>query len=99
MKYGSSQDARGSLGILLKVKTRTAGSLSPLESLDKAPQYFVECQLQMFCTDAQFCVLQPYHPGTKIILFVKRNNILKTVIKQFIECMFDRLHKTLPPRA
>ena len=41
MKYGSSQDARGSLGILLKVKTRTAGSLSPLESLDKAPQYFV----------------------------------------------------------
>ena len=43
MRYGSSPDALGPLGILLEVKTRAEGSLSTLECLDKGPQYFVQC--------------------------------------------------------
>ena len=58
MRYGSSPDALGPLGILLEVKTRAEGSLSPLQSLDSVPQYFVQRQLQMLCTDAEFFILQ-----------------------------------------
>ena len=58
MRYDSSPDALGPLG-------RAGGSLSPLQSLDTVPQYFVQCQLQMFHTDAEFCILQSYHPETK----------------------------------
>ena len=57
MRYGSSPDALGPLGILLEVKTRAEGSSSPLQSLDTVPQYFVQCQLLMFYTDAEFCIL------------------------------------------
>ena len=39
MRYGSSLDALGPLVILLEMKTWTKGSISPLESLDKVPQY------------------------------------------------------------
>ena len=65
MRYGSSPDALGPLGILLEVKTRAEGSSSLLQSLDTVPQYFVQCQLQMLCTDAEFCILQSYHPQPK----------------------------------
>ena len=50
MRYDSSPDALGPLG-------RARGSLSPLQSLDTVPQYFVQCQLLMFYTDAEFCIL------------------------------------------
>ena len=60
MRYGSSPDAVGPLGILLEVKSRAEVSLSPLESLDTVPQYFMQCQLQMLCTDVEFFVLQSY---------------------------------------
>ena len=60
MRYGSSPDAVGPLGILLEVKSRAEVSLSPLESLDTVPQYFMQCQLQMLCTDVEFSVLQSY---------------------------------------
>ena len=50
MRYDSSPDALGPLG-------RAGGSLSPLQSLDTVPQYFVQCQLLMFYTDAEFCIL------------------------------------------
>ena len=94
MRYGSSPDALGPLGILLAVKTRAEGSLSPFQSLDKVPQYFVQCQLQMLCTDAEFCILQSYHPETKASIFftVKRDNTLRTMITQLIDCILDNNH-------
>ena len=64
-RYGSSPDALGTLGILLEVKTKAEGSSGPLESLEKFPHYFVQCQLQMLCTGAEFCILQSYHPESK----------------------------------
>ena len=94
MKYGSSPNALGPLGILLEVKTGAEASLSPLQSLDTVPQYFVQCQLQMLCTDAEFCILQSYHPETKASIFfiVKRNNTLTTIIKQLIDSILDNNH-------
>ena len=94
MRYDSSPYAFGPLGILLEVKTRAAGSLSPLQSLDTVPQYFVQCQLQMLCTDAEFCLLQSYHPESKTSNFfiVKHNNTLSTIIKQLIDCILDNNH-------
>ena len=77
MRYDSSPYALGPLGILLEVKTRAARSLSPLQSLDTVPQYFVQCQLQMLCTDAEFCILQSYHPESKTsIFFIVKHKIL-----------------------
>ena len=94
MRYGSSPDALGPLGILLEVKTRAEGSSSPLQSLDTVPQYFVQCQLQMLCTDAEFCILQSYHPEPKISKFfiVKHSNTLTAIIKQLIDCILDNNH-------
>ena len=94
MRYDSSPYALGPLGILLEVKTRAARSLSPLQSLDTVPQYFVQCQLQMLCTDAEFCLLQSYHPESKTSNFfiVKHNNTLSTIIKQLIDCILDNNH-------
>ena len=94
MRYGSSLDALGLLRILLEVKTRTEGSLSPLQSLDTVPQYLVQCHLQILCTDAEFCILQSYHPETKTSIFfiAKRNNTIATIIKQLIDCILDNNH-------
>ena len=82
------------LVILLDVKTRAEGILSPLQSLDTVPQYFGPCQLEMLCTDAEFCILQSYHPETKTSIFfiVKCNNTLATIIKQLIDCILDNNH-------
>ena len=87
MRYGSSPDALGPLG-------RAEGSLSPLQSLDTVPQYFVQCQLQMFYADAEFCILQSYPPETKTSIFfiVKRNNTLTTTIKRLIDCILYNNH-------
>ena len=63
-RYGSSSDGLGPLGILLEVKTKDEASRGPLTSINKFPQYFVQCQLQMLCTNAEFCILQSYHPET-----------------------------------
>ena len=53
-KYGCSPDGLGPAGILLEVKTRAVGSTGPITSLENFPQYYIQCQLQMLCTDA-FC--------------------------------------------
>ena len=92
IRYVSSPDSL--LGIFLEVKTRAEGSLSPLQSLNTVPQYFVQWQLQMLCTDAEFCILQPYHPETKTSNFfvAKHNNTLTKIIKQLIDCILDKNH-------
>ena len=63
-KYGCSPDGLGPAGILLEVKTRAAGSTGPITSLENFPQYYIQWQLQMLCTDADFYILQSYHPET-----------------------------------
>ena len=74
--YGSSPDGLGPSGILLEVKIRAAGSVGPINSLEKFPQYFVQCQLQMLCTDAEFCILQTYHPETNSSNFLLSSAII-----------------------
>ena len=64
-RYGSSSDVLGRLGILLEVKTWVEGSFGLLELLEKFPHYCVQCELQMLCTGAEFCILQSYHPESK----------------------------------
>ena len=84
-RYGSSPDVAGPLGVLL---------LGPLESLEKFPHYFVQCQLQMLCTGAEFCILQSYHPESKTSKFyiIKYTNTLMTITKEIVDCMFDENH-------
>ena len=94
-RYGSSPDALEPLGILLEVKTRAEGFSGPLESLEKFPHYFVQCQLQMLCTGVEFCILQSYHPESKTSKFfiIKyNNNTLMTIIKEIVDCIFDENH-------
>ena len=78
MRYGSSPDVLGPLWILLEVKTKDEGSL----------------QLQMLSTDAEFCILQSYHPETKSLntVIIKPNNTLMTIIKQLIDYILDNNH-------
>ena len=55
MRYVSSLDALAPAGILLEVETRAENCSGTLEFLDKFPQYFAQCQLQMPCCTAEFC--------------------------------------------
>ena len=93
-RYGSSPDALGPLGILLEVKTRAEGSSGPLESLEKFPHYFVQCQLQILCAGAGFCILQFYQSESKTSKFfiIKYNNTLMTIIKEIVGCIFAENH-------
>ena len=90
-RCGSSPDGLGPLGILLEVKTRAEASRGPLTSINKFPQYFVQCQLQMICTNAEFCILQSYHPETTSSNFflVKRNNTLMDIFTEIVNCIYD----------
>ena len=62
-----------------------------MESFEKFPHYFVQRQLQMLCTGAEFCILQSYHPESKTSKFfiIEYNNTLMTIIKETADCMFD----------
>ena len=77
-RFGASPDALGPAGILIEIKTRAQNCEGPLESLDKFPNYFTQCQLQMSCTDSHACLLVSYHPESKTGNFfaVKRNDQL-----------------------
>ena len=90
--YGSSPDAFGPSGILLEVKTRTANSKGPIDSLENFPQYFMQCQLQMACTDAEFCILQSYHPETESSKYsiIKRNITLMSIVKKVTDSIYQR---------
>ena len=90
-RYGSSPDALGPLGILLEVKTMAEGSSGPLASLEKFQHYFVQCQLQILCTGAEFCILKSYPPESKtskLFIIKYHNNTLKTIT----DCIFDENH-------
>ena len=80
------------LSILLTLDMAVAQM--PLESLEKFKHYFVQCQLQMICTGAEFCILQSYHPESKTSKFfiIKYNNTLMTIIQEIVDCIFDENH-------
>ena len=90
-KYGCSPDGLGPAGILLEVKTRAAGSTGPITSLDNFPQYYIQCQLQMLCTDADFCILQSYHPETNFSMcfLVQHSYTLMQLIKEIIDSVYS----------
>ena len=79
------------MGILLEIKTRVEGCSGVLESLEKFPHYFVQCQLQMLCTGAEFCIFQSYHPESRTSKFfiIKYDNTLMSIIKEIVDCMFN----------
>ena len=86
VSFGASPDAMCAAGIILEIKTRAANSSGPLESLDKFPSYFLQCQLQMACTNAHSCVLLSYHPETKSgnFFLISKNGQLMTVIMDVV---------------
>eukprot|EP00794_Sanderia_malayensis_P008327 gene8327-9220_t len=88
-RYGASPDGLGPAAILLQVKTRAENSDGPLLGLKKYPQYFVQCQLQMKCTNAMFVILQSYHPetGSSHYFLIKRNHALISVIQDVVDAM------------
>ena len=86
VSFGASPDAMCAAGIILEVKTRALNSDGPLESLDKFPGYFLQCQLQMACTNAHSCVLLSYHPETKSgnFFLISRNGQFMTVVMEVV---------------
>ena len=81
-RFGSSPDALGPDGILIEIKTRAQNSSGPLESLLPYPNYYIQCQLQLACTDAHSCILVSYHPESKSANFflIYRNDTLFDII-------------------
>ena len=91
-RYGSSPDAIGANGILVEIKTRAKNSIGPLQNLNSCPHYYVQCQLQMACTDAHSCVLVSYHPETKFgnFFLVQRNNIIIDILIDVCNAILDK---------
>ena len=91
-RYGRSPESVGPLRISLKVKTRFVGSSAPTKWLEKFRHCFVH--LKMLYAGAEFCILQSVHPQSKAskLFNIKYNNTLVTVIKKFIDDIFNDNH-------
>ena len=50
-QYGASPDALGTAELLLELKAGAVSSEGTSISLDLFSNYFIQCQLQMVCTD------------------------------------------------
>jgi len=89
-RFGSSPDALGPSGVLIEMKTRSSNSDSPLQSITAA--YYMQCQLQMICTDAHRCILVSYHPETTSANFflIQRNNILMSAVVDICNSILDK---------
>lgn len=90
-RFGASPDALGPCGILIEIKTRATDSDGPLKSLAHSPNYFIQCQLQMICTDASYCFLLSYHPESKIgtTFVICKDNVLMDAVIDLCE---SKLH-------
>ena len=90
-KFGSSPDAIGPAGLIIEIKTRALNSEGPLQSLDKFPGYFIQTQLQMACTDSNFCLLVSYHAESKLEIFflIQRDNVLIDVILEVCNFIYN----------
>ena len=91
VNFGASPDAVCASGLILEIKTRAVNSVGPLDSLKDCPNYFVQCQLQMACTNAHSCVLLSYHPETKSgnSFIIQRNRQLMNIIIEIINCIMN----------
>ena len=91
VNFGASPDALCASGLLLEVKTRAANCDGPLVSLKDYPNYFVQCQLEMSCTNAHSCVLLSYHPETKAGKFfmIQRDSLLMGIIMDVMNCIMN----------
>ncbi len=80
--FGASPDALCASGMLLEIKTRASNSDGPLTSLKDFPNYFMQCQLQMECTNSHSCILMSYHPETEqgIFFLITRDNVLMEIV-------------------
>ena len=89
--FGASPDALGPNGILIEIKTRAKNSDGPLKNLDLCPHYFVQCQLQMACTDAHSCILVSYHPESKSgnFFLIHRDNILIDIFMEVCNSIYE----------
>lgn len=95
--FGSSPDALGPDGILVEIKThaklKDESKQKPLENLNFCPEYYVQCQLQMACTDAHTCILVSYNPesDTGNCFAILRNQKLIDIILDVCESiLFNR---------
>ena len=91
MKFGASPDALCTSGVLLEVKTRAINSDGPLVSLKDFPNYFMQCQLQMACTNAHSCILLSYHPESESgnFFLITRDSHLMNIVVEIMECMLE----------
>lgn len=89
--FGSSPDAIGPVGIIVEIKTRAENSQGPIESLSKFPHYYVQCLLQMACTDSHTCILLSYHPETQSGNFfaIKKDEVLINLIIDICESIIQ----------
>ena len=93
VNFGASPDAICASGLILEIKTRAENSDGPLDSLKDRPSYFVQCQLQMACTNAHSCILMSYHPETKSgnSFLVLKNSHLMNIIMKMINSMMTNV--------
>ena len=91
VNFGASPDAVCASRLILEIKTGAVNSVGPLDSLKDCPNYFVQCQLQMACTNAHSCVLLSYHPETKSgnSFIIQRNRQLMNIIIEIINCIMN----------
>ena len=89
VNFGASPDAICASGLILEIKTRAENSDGPLHSLKDRPSYFVQCQLQMACTNAHSCILMSYHPETESgnSFLILKNSHLMNIIMEIITSM------------
>ena len=90
-RYGASPDALGPAGVIVEIKTRAANTPAPLPSLAKFPNYYVQCQLQMVCTNAHSCIVVSYHPESKSgnCFLIKCDNLIMSMIKEVCDVIMD----------
>ena len=81
-RYGASPDALGPSGVIIEIKTRAVNSQYPIPSLVPFSNYYLQCQMQMVCTNAHSCILLSYHPESKYgnFFLIKRDNLIMDMV-------------------
>ena len=72
---------------MIEIKTRAKNSNGPLDSITPSPSHYLQCQLQITCTDAHSCILLSYHPESKAGKFflIRRDDLIMTIIANLCE--------------
>ena len=80
-RYGSSPDALCPGSILSEVKTRAENCSGPLDDLVGKGHYVLQPNLQMMCTRAKYCILESYHPESKLANCRKMTTFYAVLLK------------------